>query len=473
MPTFDFQWYHVSMCNALQEVAEGKNDKLIIQLGPRRGKTELVWRQFIAWYIGQHPEREILAASYAELLSAKNTRDVKKILASPTYQEVFPEVAIMGKNSSLEFELSGGGSYRAAGVGQGIGGFGANLLVCDDLFTGRAEAESEVNRNKVYDWMTDDAINRVVFPGAIVLMFTRWHRDDAIGRILSSPERDEWKVLSFPAILRHEDQRGPDDPREIGECILPGMKPKARRALVEAMTRELGREPTESELLDRRVDMELEALLAKEKRGPYGFAALQQCEPFVRGGGMFREDAWQTYENAPDSIERGADAVLISVDATFRKTKRSDYVSITVWAKRKASLYLLDEIHRKMDYPETKRAIKQMKARWPRAGVLIEAKANGDALIAELRREIPRVMGFDPGKDSKDARAQLAAERVEARQVFLPRETYCPWILEWKNELQFFPGWPNDDRVDSFSQVVHYWDAGSDGIAHLRRIVGG
>lgn len=472
MPEFDFEWYHLAIIDALQDVAEGKCSKLIIQLGPRRGKTELVWRRFTTWYHGLYPHRAVMAASYGEQLSAKNTRDCKRIISSPTYQEIFPLTVIDGKNTNLEYELTAGGYYRGAGVGQGIGGFGANLLVADDLYRTRQIAESETSRESIWEWLNDDAINRVEHPGAVVLMFTRWHIDDAIGRILASEEAADWRVVSIPAILEHEDQRaGKRDHRELGECIVPGMKPESKEELRASLSERLGYAASDEELYEERQRMELAALNEKRRRNPYGFEALQQCCPFLRGGGLFKNEWWETYDVSPKVMAKSCQELLISVDATFKKSKRSDYVSITVWGRSQRSIYLIDEIHARMDFPETKLSILNMHRKWPRATVIIELAANGEALVSSLRALIGRVIGVKVS-DSKEARAQLAADLAESRQVYLPNERWAPWIKDWKAEVEGFPGYPNDDRVDSFSQVAHRWDNSSDTLTHLRRVLG-
>lgn len=462
-PQYKTNWHHLKMIEGLEAVerfidtggAEGI-DRLIIVAPPRHGKSEVVSRRFPAWFLGRHPEMEIIAASYAQDLANRMSRDVQKICRSDAYKALFGD--IFGDRVAYEeFELRGGGTYKAAGVSGPITGRGGNLLVVDDPFKNREEAESETNRNKVWDWWQDDFTSRLEWPGAIVLMHTRWHHDDLVGRILNDPEEAAlWTVIHLDAIYDWPEGEGPEwDPRSEGDPLWPGR---------------MGNPGEDPEIARARA---LKDLLHRKKKNAYGFEALYQGRPSIRAGGLYkRKYVEDRYSAPPAYMARHCSPLVISVDATFKDSKKSDKVAMLVAGLHSSGkLVVLDEVFDKMDYPTTKRALRDLAAKWPGATILIEDKANGPALVAELKREIFGIIAIDPGRESKDSRAQRGASAWEAGDVLLPEASLCPWILGWIEDFCGFPSRPYDDRVDAFSQMVIWLDGRRASSQHLRRIL--
>jgi len=154
-----------------------------------------------------------------------------------------------------------------------------------------------------------------------------------------------------------------------------------------------------------------------------------------------------------------AEYLIISVDASFKDTATSDFCAMLVLARIGGLLFLIDEDVDRMDYPKLKRRLKSLHERYPNATILIEDKANGPALIAELRTEIPRVVAFDPSKyGNKVSRAQGAADRYQSGSILHPTPAVAPWIEKFEEELTGFPYRKHDDRVDALSQAVLYVD---------------
>jgi predicted phage terminase large subunit-like protein len=142
------------------------------------------------------------------------------------------------------------------------------------------------------------------------------------------------------------------------------------------------------------------------------------------------------------------------MDCSFKGTGDVDYVVIQAWGKRGADRYLLDEFRKRMNFPETKAAFNAMVAKWPAATVkVVEAKANGQAIIDSLRHEISGIIPFSP-TDSKEARAHAVSPEVEAGNCYLPDPSYNPWVSEFIEELAAFPNANYDDRVDAFTQAM-------------------
>lgn len=197
---------HYEIADALDEVLRGENDRLMILAPPRHGKSELGTRKFPALYLGTHPDREVMAASYDSPLAEEFGRDVRNVVGSTAYSRLFPAVGLSADSTAKgrwRTNLDGGflsaGIGDSAGGGSGMTGKGADLLTIDDPFKDRSSAESPARRKHVWDWYKSTAYTRLSPHGAIVLINTRWHVDDLAGRLLEEAQRggDQWKVVNL------------------------------------------------------------------------------------------------------------------------------------------------------------------------------------------------------------------------------------------------------------------------------------
>lgn len=456
-PGFFENWHHGVIYTVLNEVAHFRESNVILEAPPRHGKTMAAGESLPAFVMAMRPGVRVLYTTYSQTQGEKVVRDLKALIQSPEYQRLFPWVRITGRNTTTEFELSNCSAFTMRGVGQGIGGQPANLLICDDLIRGRVDAESQTGRDKLWEWYVGEATARLEWPQAIVLMFTRWHFDDPIGRALSLPNAEKWRVLRFPAIM--DEKRKPIyDPREDGEPLWIGRK----------ATKEERRTLPRKELLAR----ELEALYDQKMASPYTWESVYQQRPAPREGALFKNDWFRTYKARPESLALQCDEIMISVDATFKKSKNSDYVSMLVAGRQGAKIFVLDEVYERLDFPSTLSKLVSLKEKWPRASILVETKANGQAIVDSLRDHLPNILEFDPGRENKETRAQIAAQRFEAGQIWLPTEDNAPWIDDWKRDFVGFGSRPHDDRVDSLSQLCIRWQSSKSTKSHLKRILG-
>ena len=194
--------HHKLIADKLEGVARGDIKRLMICMPPRHGKSELASRRFPAWYLGQQPGKQVIAASYNSDLANDFGREVRNIVASPEFQVLFSVNLAQDSKAANRWHTDKGGMYVAAGVGTAITGRGADILLIDDPFKDRAEADSELNRKSVWDWYTSTAYTRLMPGGAVVVINTRWHDDDLSGRLLAAQADggDQWEVISLPAI---------------------------------------------------------------------------------------------------------------------------------------------------------------------------------------------------------------------------------------------------------------------------------
>ena len=414
--------------------------------------SEIVSRRLPAYIHGIRPDAEIIAATYGQDLSSGMAKDVARILDLPEYQEMFPntrrDVAQASKYTTTE-----GGVYLATSVGGAMAGFGANYLIIDDPFKNRAEAESATTRESVWNWFNNDALTRLVYPASTVVMATRWHQDDLTGRILNSPGADRWTVLNIPSIAL--DNPAPWDPREPGQPIWP--------------ERYVGMHRT-----DISYEEACERALAEyqeiREKDAYLFSSLYMGEPTPSEGTFFKRHWFENrYTASTEAIVAGAEEVLISIDASFGGTKRSnDPVEMLVLARKGKYIYVLDEVNRRLDFPGTLKAARELKRRYPSASMLIEVRANGQALVDTLKAEFGSVYEFSPGSQSKAARAHYAAHRLESGDVLLPPEIGAPWISEFVEDFIGFGSRPHDDRIDALSQACIRWENRGSAVHHVR-----
>ena len=201
--TYQRAAHHQMIAQRLEAVERGDIDRLMIFMPPRHGKSELASKRFPAWCLGRNPKRQIIAASYNSDLANDFGRNVRNIVASPEFGEVFTGVTLAADSQAANrMNTNHGGAYVAAGVGTAVTGRGAHIALIDDPFKDREEADSERRRELVWDWYRSTLFTRLMPGGAIVLIQTRWHEDDLAGRLLEN-ERDQWEVLELPAL--HEE----------------------------------------------------------------------------------------------------------------------------------------------------------------------------------------------------------------------------------------------------------------------------
>ena len=178
---------------------------------------------------------------------------------------------------------------------------------------------------------------------------------------------------------------------------------------------------------------------------------------------MLRKEWWRLYPHTEsEKIAGEADQLIQSWDLSFKKSDSSDYVVGQVWARRGRNFYLIDQVRRRMDFPDTVSALRAMSMKHPRAVVkLIEESANGFAVIQTLRHELPGIIPISTKGRSKVvrlsdplSRAHSVAAMVESGRVWLPEG--LPLTSDLIAEAAAFPYGEHDDAVDALSQALSY-----------------
>jgi predicted phage terminase large subunit-like protein len=367
--------------------------------------------------------------------------DVQNIMMADEYRAMFSTRLKSGvvanrwqrkvKETNLEFGVvNGTGYYIGAGVGGPITGRGFSLGIIDDPCKNRAEAESPTWRDNVWKWYTSTFRTRA--EGAmssggvdrIVVCATPWHEDDLVGRILASASEtgEVWHVIRFPAVFDGEDAGAYNstddvDQRGIGEALWP--------------------ERINADALDK-----------VKKLSSNDWTSLWQCRPAAAKGNIFKRADWKYYETLPD----GHFVYSFSLDCAFKGGENSSYVVLQLWASQGPNHYLVNQWRDRMDYTQTKALCRAKFAQYPHAMTkVIEDKANGPAIIDELKREFSGLVAVTP-RGSKEARALAISGMVEAGNIFLP--LHESWVPAFIDETAAFPSGANDDQVDAMTQYL-------------------
>lgn len=418
------------MDTSLVEAFNTPDGRLIWTMPPQEGKSDRTMK-FIVWALTQNPDLRIINASYAQGLANRNGRTIRNtILAHPELGlDIAPD-----NGAAHEWQIAGhDGGVLAVGRGAGATGRACDLLIIDDPIKDRKEADSEIIRQSCIDWWTDVLSTRLAPGATVILIETRWHENDLAGYLQSAPDGHVWRTVNVPAQADHDPAKGQQDP--------------------------LGREPGEFMVSARgRTRRQWEAI--RVRVGSRTWNALYQGRPTPAEGGIFKRGDWVEYDQ-PMWVERddgsrvttAFDLVIQSWDMTFKDTKGSDFVVGQVWGRRGQDMYLLDQVRGRWDFPESCRQLERLSAKWPDAILkVVEDKANGTAVIAQLRRTVPGLVAETP-TESKVARAQAVAPLQEAGNVLLPSPSLAPWVGDFIEEAAAFPNGAHDDQVDGFSQA--------------------
>lgn len=431
MPSYKFYKFHAEVIKQLQRVIDGKCNRLILQVPPRHGKSLLASQLLPAAYLLAHPDRYVGISSYSSELAEGFSRKAREFFKAGG--------GLLNESSKAvnAWGTEGSGGLWAAGVGGAITGRSGHLLIIDDPVKNREDAESTRMMDKLNDWYTSTLYTRLEPQvGAIVVIQTRWSENDMIGQLLenemnvSEKGRENWTIVDLPALYEDEGDRP----------ILP--------AHCEAIT-DWREEPGEPLCPQRYGQDDLERI--REAVGSRDFASLYQQRPAPEGGNMFDPSWWQYYSH--DTPLPVFQRVMLSVDATFTATSKSDYVVGAVVGQAGSQFYVLDLVREKLDVIGTMAMIGRMYQKHQLSGTVIELAASGYAVYQMLEKKVPGLIGFRPEK-SKESRAAGCVPVVEAGNVYLPSS--ATWLDAFISEFSLFPASKNDDMVDALVMAVNY-----------------
>lgn len=450
---------------AVEDVENGQNRQIAISMPPRAGKSTLTSMYSPLWMLRRHPEWDIVMTSFDGGLIKGWARGIRH------YIEDRPSLGIAlqrdGGAGGRWTTEEGGGMYTV-GIGGALTGRGAKVLIIDDPVSDFAAAHSPRIRQNLWDWWLSVAQTRLEPPYLVLVVMTRWHEDDFVGRLFSEEHEGrpkDWERIVLPAIAEKDDVLG----RQPGEPLI-------------------------SPLLDENpMEAQQRWAATREQVGTYTFEAMYQQHPAPQKGAIFDAGWWRYWTIDPTKATEDGRVVYLdpstliggqwidSWDLNFDASESGSFVVGQRWVRHMANRFLIDQKRGRWNFTSS---IKEMEA-W--GGVepddwdedekgpfdpwnpnvnfcgkfvhtrLVEKKANGAAALAVLRDKISGLKPINP-RTSKELRARAVTPEIESGNVYLPHpsDPGNDWVTELLSELRNFPHDAHDDQVDTLTQALNH-----------------
>lgn len=408
--------HHEALIAALERVAEGSVDRLMVQMPPGAAKSTYTSMLFPAWWFGRHPRSQVIAACHTWSLAAHLGRRVRNTIVQ--HGEALGIGLTAGSRAATEFALASGGEYFAAGVRGPITGRRADLILIDDPIKSWAEADSRNARDALADWYRGELMARLKPKGRIVLIMTRWHEDDLAGRLLR--QDDPWTVLRLPALAEAADPLG----RPPGEALWP--------------------------------EWEDAAAIARKRQavGERAFAALYQQQPRSDEGRLFDLSRISMLEAAP-VVRRQVRAWDLAATAPAPGRDPDYTVGLKLGETESGRFVVLDVIRRRARAAEVEALLVETARLDGAQTVIALAQDPGQAGVAQVAYLTRSLSGFQvvatPETGAKLTRAMPAAAQIDSGNLEMLR---APWADVLLAELRAFPDGEKDDQVDALSRAV-------------------
>ncbi|MEP3231922.1 MAG: phage terminase large subunit [Hyphomicrobiales bacterium] len=446
--------HHRLMCQQIDRVFKGECKRLIINIPPGLGKTEIAVINFVARGYAVNQKARFIHASYSDKLVNDNSVRIKNLINHEEFQKRWPVTFKADSSAKGLWRTTAGGHFLASPSGGSITGFRAGYLnarnLGDDLssledyerenmsddatFTGAMiiddplkpdDAQSETTRSNINQrWPTTFSSRLAHEDVPVIVIMQRLHVDDFTHYLLES-SGEEWEVLSLPAVIEGEVE--PPHPNAI---MIP-------------------HNLADGPLWLAKLPMDkIEKLKLEETT----FHAQYMQSPIVLGGNMFKREYFGTFDpdHRPNLKRR-----LICADTASKTKERNDYsVFACFGVDAENRLYVLDLVRGKWEAPELATIAVQFYEKhkamdWNTNGMLesinIEDASSGTALIQHLQRQRLPIKGI-PVEIDKVTKAYGCIPTIAVSPVLLPDR--APWLTDFQNELFAFPEGKHDDQCD-------------------------
>lgn len=423
------QHFHTLIAEALEKVERGEILRLIITLPPRHGKSELASRKFVPWYLGRNPYNSVILTSYNDQLAEDVGRDVRATIQSSMFQQVFPTCRLRkGSAASDRIQTTEGGLAVFVGAGGTLAGRGGDIVLIDDPVKGSEEADSPTQRGKMWTWFTQDVMSRLMTSlGAVIIIMTRWHEDDIVGRLTdpknpcyNQEEAEVWKIIHLPALAEDNDPLG----RAKGEALWP-----------------------ERHSSDR--------LIAMRRINQRGFNANYQGRPTPEDGEFFKRSWIVTYQ--PHELPKNLRYYAASDHAVGTKQEHDRNCLMIAGVDEFDDIWVHPELY--WERSDTEKTVEAMLDKMERFKPIIWWGENEHIFKAigpflrkrmEERKIYCALEPVSPAKD-KQVKAQAIRGRMSMRKVRFPG--FAPWWADALDELLKFPRARHDDFVDPLGHI--------------------
>ena len=415
--------HHRKLAKIFEDIANGVKKRVIVNIAPRHGKSELISYLAPAWFLGKYPHKKVIMASHTADLAVNFGRRVRNLVGSDAYKDIFPQVELQADSKSASrWGTNYNGEYFAIGVGGALAGRGADLFIIDDP---HSEQDAKLGRPDVFkpawEWFQSGPLQRLMPGGAIIVVMTRWSKLDLTGEIINqmvkNDEVDQWEVVEFPAIIEGKDG--------AERSLWPEFWP-------------------------------LEELLSKKAGLDVRYWNSQYMQnPTSEEGALIKREWWNIWDKEdPPSCE----FTIMTLDAAQESNNRADFNALLTWGVffneevNNYNIILLNAIKKRMEFPELKELVLQEYKDWEPDSFIVEKKSNGAALYQEMRRMGVPISEFTPGKgQDKISRVNAVSDLFRSGIVWAPDRRWAKEVIEECND---FPSGANDDLVDATTMAL-------------------
>ena len=411
--------YIKKLCHSLESFTKGDKRVLVVNMPPRHGKSRTACL-LCGYLFGRDPKLKIMTASYNEVLSSMFSKNVRNEIMKekgdaliPVYSDVFPEVKIKKGDGAMGlWSLEGGyNSYLATSPRGTATGFGADIIIIDDLIKSDFEANDARIKQEQFVWFTDTMLSRLERGGKIIVIMTRWASDDLAGKILA---------------------------------LMPGAEHICYRAC------------TDGKMLCPEILSLSEYRERKSLTSPEIVAANYDQEPIDRKGRLYGEI--KTYSVLP--FEKGEAPVFSYTDTA---DVGEDYLCCIVFALYGGEAYVLDVLYTKEPMEVTENMQADMLTKHRVINARIEANNGGRGFARAVDRIIRQGEGSFKGvcistftqKNNKATRILTCSSWVK-NHIYFPEDWLSRWEEFAKSVLSFQKEGnnPHDDAEDALSGVA-------------------
>jgi len=410
MPEFAPADFHEIYYTVLDLFAKGYVKKLMVTMGPQHGKSEGSTRRLPAYILGRNYDAKIAIASYNATFAEEFNTDIQKIIDSEAYHKVFPEtclnesnvVTISGtaKRNSRKFEIvNHRGFLKAVGRGGALTGSPVDIMIMDDLYKDYEEGNSPIVRESVWNWYKTVVKTRLHNDSQELIVFTRWHEDDLIGKLeeinnvvtvnslddINRINPSDWVKINFEAIKDSDPTE--IDPREKDTPLWPEKHSLSKLR----ETRDLGEDE---------------------------FSCLYQGDPTDSSGLLY--GVFETYTERPKNAERK--------NYTDTADKGTDYLCSIDYDKKDGYFYVVDIVYTDEPMEVTEFSVPKMLLDNDTRTADIESNNGGRGFARVVQKQVIgncKVNWFHQGANKE---ARIIANSSQVTQLIkMPHD----WIERW------------------------------------------
>lgn len=427
-------WHTKLICDALERVENGEIRFLIIEAPPRHSKSVHVSQLFPAWVVGKEKDTDVIVSSYSGELAVDHGRETRNLIETKLYQNVFKTKLAEDSSAKGKWSTDGKGSYNAVGVGGSITGRGADFFIVDDPIKDRKEADSGLIREDRWKWLRSVARTRLSPQGAMIIMHTRWHQSDIIGKLTEGEDKEEW-VDYFD--------------------YLKGKRAKWVRLTLKAIAEkdDIYRKTGEPLWPERYPLKELNDI--KASIGPYEWGALYQANPVDDTNRKFKQNWFHFIKN--EDVIKQRTRKFATIDPNLKKSDDSDFCGVTRNYVNERGIWHIKANRYRVDSNEVINLVFLLHDEgFEKIG--IEEGAFSYVIEPFLKEEMrkrgkfPNVVPLKHGGRMKETRIEGLVPYYSNGQIF----HIVGECEELEEELLSFPRGTHDDVLDSLSYMVGF-----------------